>query len=161
MKWGTTEPIAKATVELRQVDAGTAAPYVAMTAQDGTFAFAAVRPGQYRLSSSRPGYVKAEYGQRWPNGIGSPLTVPAGRAVSNVPIPMLPTAAISGRVHDRSDQPIGNVEVQALKATYQDGRRVLTSVQSAVSDDRGDTGFSGCRPGAITSAHDIRILATA
>ncbi len=78
VKWGTTDPISKATVELRRVEAGSAAPYVATTAEDGTFAFAAVRPGQYRISSTRPGYVKAEYGQRWPNGIGSPLTVPAG-----------------------------------------------------------------------------------
>jgi hypothetical protein len=147
MKWGTTEPIAKATVELRRLDAGPTAPYVATTAHDGTFVFAAVRPGQYRISSTRPGYVKGEYGQRWPNGVGSPLTIPPGRAVSDVPIPMLPTAAISGRVHDRSGQPIGNVEVQALKAAYQDGRRVLTSVQSAVSDDRGEYRLFWLSPG--------------
>ena len=118
-------------------------------------------PGSTGSSSTRPGYVKAEYGQRWPNGVGSPLTDSAGRAVSDVPIPMLPTAAISGRVHDRSDQPIGNVEVQALKATYQDGRRVLTSVQSAVSDDRGEYRLFWLPPGRYYLRAGIRMSAAA
>jgi len=147
VKWGTADPVAKATVELRRVEAGTPAPYVATSAADGTFVFAAVPPGQYRIASTRPGYVNAEYGQRWPNGAGTPLTIPPGRTLSNIPIPMLPTAAISGRVHDRLDQPIGNVEVQALKATYQDGRRVLTRIQTAVSDDRGEYRLFWLPPG--------------
>jgi Carboxypeptidase regulatory-like domain len=138
VKWGTADPISKATVELRPIAAGTPAPYVATTSADGTFVFAAVRPGQYRVVSTRPGYVSAEYGQRWPNGVGTPLTIPPGRTVNNVPIPMLQTAAISGRIRDRSGQPLGNVLVEAMKATYQDGRRVLTRVESAVSDDRGE-----------------------
>ena len=41
VEWGTATPIAKATVELRRVEAG-AAPYVAMTAADGTFGFGSV-----------------------------------------------------------------------------------------------------------------------
>jgi sarcosine oxidase gamma subunit len=147
VRWGTAEPIAKATVELRRVTAGTAAPYVATTAVDGTFAFAAVSPGQYRIVSRRPGYVSAEYGQRWPNGAGTPLTIPAGRAISNLPIPMLQTGAINGRVRDRLGQPVGNAEVQALKATFQDGRRVLTSVQTVVSDDRGEFRLFWLTPG--------------
>ena len=146
VRWGTADPIAKATVELRRVGAG-AAPYVTTTATDGTFVFAAVPPGQYRIVSKRAGYVNAEYGQRWPNGVGTPLTLPARQAVSNVPIPMLQTGALSGRVHDRLGQPIGGADVQALKATYQDGRRVLTIVQSAVSDDRGEFRLFWLPPG--------------
>jgi hypothetical protein len=109
--------------------------------------FVAVPPGHYRIGAKRPGYVNAEYGQRWPNGSGTPLTIPAGRAVTNVPIPMLQTGAISGRVRNRLDQPLGNVEVQALRATYPDGRRVLTSVQSAFSDDRGEFRLFWLPPG--------------
>jgi Carboxypeptidase regulatory-like domain len=147
MKWGTNEPIAKATVELRPVAAGGPPPYVAATTADGTFAFGAVRAGQYRIVVTRPGYVTAEYGQRWPNGAGTPLTIPPGQSVSNLPIPMLQTAAISGRVRDGLGQPIGSVEVQALKATYRDGRRVLTRVDSTVSDDRGEYRLFWLAPG--------------
>jgi len=147
VRWGTTEPIAKATVELRSVSAGAPAPYVATTTVDGSFVFTAVPPGQYRIVSRRPGYVNAEYGQRWPSGAGTPLTIPAGRAISNIPIPMVQTGAITGRVRDRLDQPVGNAEVQALKAKYQDGRRVLTSVQTAVSDDHGEFRLFWLEPG--------------
>jgi Carboxypeptidase regulatory-like domain len=147
VKWGTAEPIAKATVELRPVEASGPPPYVAMTTTDGTFAFGAVRAGQYRIVVTRPGYVTAEYGQRWPNGAGTPLTIPPGQSVSNVPIPMLMTAAISGRIRDGLGQPIGNVEVQVLRATYRDGRRELTRVDSAVSDDRGEYRLFWLAPG--------------
>jgi len=147
VRWGTTEPIAKAIVELRPVEAGGPAPYVATSATDGTFVFDAVRAGQYRIVATRPGYVRAEYGQRWPNGAGTALTLPAGQAVSNVPIPMLLTASVSGRVRDGSGQPLGGVEVEALKATYRDGRRELTKVDTAVTDDRGEYRLFWLAPG--------------
>jgi carboxypeptidase family protein len=147
VKWGTTDPIAKASVELWRLAAGVAAPYVTTSAADGTFVFAAIPPGQYRIVATRPGYLAAEYGQRWPNGAGTPLTIPAGQAVSNVPIPMLLTAAVSGRVRDASGQPIGSVEVEALRATYRDGRRELTKVDTAVTDDRGEYRLFWLAPG--------------
>ena len=46
---GKNDPIAKASVELRRIDAGTPAPYVATTTADGTFVFANVPAGQYRV----------------------------------------------------------------------------------------------------------------
>jgi hypothetical protein len=147
VQWGTLEPVAKATVELRPVEAGGPPPYVAKTTTDGAFVFGAVRPGQYRIVATRPGYVTAEYGQRWPNGAGTPLTIPSGQAVNNVPIPMLLTAAVSGRIRDAMDRPLGNVEVRALKATYRDGRRELTRVDTAVSDDRGEYRLFWLAPG--------------
>jgi hypothetical protein len=155
VKWGTTEPIAKATVELRRVEAGGPPPYVETTAADGTFVFGAVPAGQYRIVATRPGYVPAEYGQRWPNGAGTPLTLPPGQTVSNVPIPMLLTAAVSGRVRDGSGQPIGGVEVEALKATYRDGRRELKRVDTAVTDDRGEYRLFWLAPGRyyLTARH--------
>jgi hypothetical protein len=148
VKWGTTEPVAKATVELRRLESGTPAPYIATTAADGTFVFGAVPPGQYRVLVVRPGYVNAEYGQRRPNGLGLTIGLAAGQAATDVRLQMTATAAISGRVHDRFDRPIGNVEVQALKATYQDGRRMLTRVDSVQTDDRGEYRLFWLAPGS-------------
>jgi hypothetical protein len=147
VRWGTSEPIGKVSVELRAVGAGASAPYVATTTADGAFVFPSVPAGQYRVVALRPGYVSAEYGQRWPNGAGTPLTLPPGRAVGNVPIPMLQTGAISGTVRDPLGQPLGNAEVAAYKATYQTGRRMLTRVQSVQSNDRGEYRLFWLTPG--------------
>src|SRR5438874_2867233 len=147
VRWGTDEPIAKVSVELLRIGTGTPAPFIATTDGDGAFVFPSVPAGQYRVTASRPGFVNAEYGQRWPNGAGTPLTLPPGRAVSNVPIPMLQTGAISGVIRDPLGMPLGNVEVAALKASYQTGRRVLTVVQSVQSDDRGEFRLFWLTPG--------------
>jgi len=147
VRWGSTEPVAKAVVELRPIDATAAAPYVATTSGDGVFVFPIVVPGQYRISVTRPGFVAAEYGQRWPNGVGTPLVLPPGQAIGNVPIPMLPTGAISGTVRDQFGRPLGNAEVEAFKANYETGRRVLTKVQSVWSDDRGEYRLFWLTPG--------------
>jgi hypothetical protein len=147
VRWGSNDPIAKANVELRRADSGDPAPYVATTTGDGLFVFSTVTPGQYRIVVTRPGYVSAEYGQRWPNGAGTPLAIPPGQAVSNVPIPMLATGAVSGTVRDQLGRPLGNAEVQALKATYQTGQRELTKVQSVWTDDRGEYRLFWLTPG--------------
>lgn len=145
--WGSSEPIARATVELRSVAAGNPAPYVAQTNGDGAFAFSDIPSGQYRVFAKRSGYVNGEYGQRWPNGAGTALALPPGQAVSNVPVPLLQTGAISGVVRDGQGLPLGNATVQALKASYQTGRRVLTPVQSVQSDDRGEFRLFWLTPG--------------
>ena len=147
VRWGSNDPVAKATVELRRIDSGNPAPYVTTSTGDGLFIFSAVVPGQYRIVATRPGFVGAEYGQRWPSGAGTPLTIPARQAVSNVPIPMLATGAISGTVRDQFGRPLGNAEVQAFKATYQTGRRELTKVQSVWTDDRGEYRLFWLTPG--------------
>ena len=147
VRWGTNEPIGKVSVELLRLQAGESAPFVTTTTGDGAFVFASVPPGQYRVTATRPGYVNAEYGQRWPNGAGRPLTLPAGQVVGNVPIPMLQTGAISGVVRDAFGAPLGNVEVQALKASYQTGRRVLTVAETVQSDDRGEFRLFWLTPG--------------
>jgi hypothetical protein len=147
VRWGTNEPVAKATVELRRVQTGLSVPFVATSTADGTFVFTSIPAGQYRVVATRAGFVKAEYGQRWPNGAGTLLTVPPGQAMGNVPIPMLQTAAISGTVRDQFGRPLGNADVDAYTATYRTGRRVLTKVQSVVSDDRGEYRLFWLTPG--------------
>ena len=111
---------------------------VVQTAADGTFAIDNVAPGQYRLYATRSnGYVPAEYGQRSPTGTGVPFTVSPGTNMTGISLVMTPTATINGRVLDESGEPSGYAHVQALKATYRQGRRTLTVVQLVQADDRG------------------------
>lgn len=111
---------------------------VVQTGADGAFAINNVAPGRYRLYATRSnGYVPAEYGQRSPTGTGVPFIVSSGTTMTGVSLVMTPTATINGRVLDEGGEPSGYAHVQALKATYRNGRRTLTVVQLVQADDRG------------------------
>jgi hypothetical protein len=133
----SNDPLSKATVELRAEENQSAVLSSVTTDDDGRFVFQAVRPGRYRLTVRRAGYTR------------SPLSivVAAGQAPSAIRLPMKPTAAISGNIFDSSGQPLGNVLVQALKPAYPSGARILTSVQSVMTNDLGEYRLYWLPPG--------------
>ena len=118
---------------------------VATTATDGKFRFQNVAPGQYRLYATRSnGFVPGEFGQRTPTGIGSAFTITTGQSMTGITLTMTPTASISGRITESDGEPSGYAFVQAQKAVYKDGRRLLTVVQMVQADDRGDYRLVSC-----------------
>ncbi len=108
-----------------------------VTDTDGRFVFQNVRPGRYRVTVKRQGYTRP------PRSI----SVAAGQPVPEIQLPMTPTGAIYGVVVDGKNEPIGNVEVQALKASYPEGRRILTEVQSVRTNDLGEYRLFWLTPG--------------
>jgi hypothetical protein len=74
------------------------------------------------------------------------VTVAEGQP-QDVQVILTPTGAVSGRIYGSNGEPLGNVEVAALKPSYQDGRRVLTPVQLARTDDRGEYRLFWLAPG--------------
>src|SRR5437667_11963248 len=124
VKMGTAEPISKAIVTIAQVNAGRGQSFTATTTAGGQFAFQSLEPGQYRLSASRNGYVRMEYGARSPNRPGLTITLSAGQKLNELTIPLMPAGTIAGRIFDRDGEPLANVNIQALRYTYQDGQRV-------------------------------------
>jgi hypothetical protein len=145
LRGGTTQPIWNAIVELRGSEKS--APSVTTTAADGKFQFRNLAPGQYRMTVSRSGYLDSAYRQRGPNGSGSTLSVTAGQTVKDIRITMIPTGAISGRVHDSNGEPLANVAVQAMKYSYLDGERKLSLAKSGYTDDRGEYRLFWLAPG--------------
>jgi hypothetical protein len=111
VKAGTSEPIAKAVVEL--------------TGNNG-------QPN---------GYLDGVYGQRGPNGSGRALAIDGGQTLKDIRLAMTALGAMSGRVYDNSGEPLANVQVRALKYSYADGRRTLTLVKTDETGDRGSSGF--------------------
>ena len=136
VRQGSNDPLSNATVELRS-DPENAMIRSITTEADGRFLFENIRPGRYRLAATRRGYVRP------------PLTVivAAGQPVPYLQLPMTLTGAISGRVYDTNGQPMGNIEVQAFKASYPEGRRVLIPVRSGVTNDLGEYRLFWLAPG--------------
>ena len=138
-KKGTSQPLADATVELREDQDNAGAPKTLTTDDDGRFVFDSVPPGRYRLTVSA-GYTRP------------PLTINVDprQPVAVVQLPMIPAGTISGHVYDANGQPLGAVEVLAMKASYPEGRRTLAPVQSAVTNDLGEYRLFWLAPGDIT-----------
>jgi len=130
-------PLSKATVELRTDDNENRLLETITTEDDGRFAFQNIRPGRYRLLVNRSGFYRPPL----------TLTIAAGQPSKQFQLPMTPASAISGRIGDYKGEAVGNAEVQALKASYQDGQRSLTVAQSVQTNDLGEYRLFWLPPG--------------
>ena len=146
IKMGTSEPLGKAVVVLTG-GTGRNASLTATTTSGGQFVFQNLDPGTYRLSATRNGYVRSEYGARSPNRPGLPITLTPGQKMTQLVIPLMTAGTITGRVYDRDGEPLANVTVQALKYSYQDGQRVLNPTQLARTNDLGEYRLFWLNPG--------------
>src|SRR3989442_262226 len=137
VKKGTTEPLSKATVELRRDQESAVILDSTTTEDDGRFSFGNVAPGRYRLTVTRRGYTRPPL----------TITLAAGQPAADIQLNMTLTGSISGRVVDAVGRPMGTVEVKAMKASYPEGRRLLTPVQSVLTNDLGEYRLFWLAPG--------------
>jgi protocatechuate 3,4-dioxygenase beta subunit len=146
VRFGTVDAVPRARVVLSPVE-GSASAQAATADGDGRFSFRNLAPGNYRLNATRDGYVPAEYGQRSPSSAGLPLSVAAQQQLRDVRIGMTQSGTIAGRILNRYGEPAANVNVQALRYTYQEGRRILTPVQTMRTNDLGEYRLFWLPPG--------------
>ena len=112
----------------------------------GRFLVTGVDPGQYRISAERDGYIRQEYGQRTTTGSGTVISVAAGQRLE-LQFQMLPAGVISGRVSDEQGEPVARGEVQAWAFQYADGKRSLSQVANAQTNDIGEYRLFWLPPG--------------
>jgi len=112
----------------------------------GRFLVTGVDPGQYRISAERDGYIRQEYGQRTTTGSGTVVSVAAGQRLE-LQFQMLPAGVISGRVSDEQGEPAARGEVQAWAFQYADGKRSLSQVANAQTNDIGEYRLFWLPPG--------------
>ncbi len=98
-----------------------------------------------------PGYLPVEYGQRSPTGVGTSFDVHEGQRVT-ARLSMWPTSGISGRVVDADGDPVGRVQVLALRLVYDAGKQVMTIAQTVTTNDRGEYRMFWLTPGAYRVA---------
>jgi hypothetical protein len=133
---GTKQPLSDATVALRQDQENGSVLKTITTEDDGRVVFDNVAPGRYRVTVSRRGYTRP------------PITVTVARgATAPIELPMMPAGVISGRVYNANSQPLGAIEVLAMKVSYPGGRRTLAPVQSVMTNDLGEYRLFWLAPG--------------
>ena len=162
---GTADPVARAQITLTS-ETGPSITLRSTTDGGGRYVFDSVPAGTYRLRVARDGFVRAEFGQRGPTSPGTPITVGPGQELEDVLIQLTPTGAIAGRVYDRYGDPVVRARVEAMKYTFEDGRRVLTVVENARTNDLGEYRLFWMQPGQYvvraipTPSSNLREVAT-
>jgi hypothetical protein len=155
VRWPSGEPAAGAPVKLTDEppSVGPAGHQTqsTTTSADGSFRFDNVEPGTYYVVANIQGYLPTEYGQRTPTGTGIAFDVAAGQRVS-VRLTAWPTGSISGRVVDADGDPVGRVQVIAMRFIYRQGKPETTLAQSVMTNDRGEYRMFWLTPGTYRVA---------
>jgi carboxypeptidase family protein len=155
MNASTGEPLGKAALTLRRVDAPPGPPgyggpsysYSATSQASGGFAIAGIEPGKYRLSATRTGFVAVDYGARDYLQPGSTITLEARQRMSGVMLRMTPNGVITGHVVDEDREPVAFLQVQAMRYRYTQGKKQLVSYGGATTNDLGEYRIFGLPPG--------------
>jgi len=106
---------------------------------EGQFAFLNLARGGYRLSVKKEGYIREEYGQKKPGGIGSPIILEEGKTIPSVAFHLQRAPTISGEVRNEDGIPIANILVQAMRRSYGvRGNRTISLFSSTLTDDKGN-----------------------
>ena len=117
------------------------------TGEDGTFTFADVNPGTYRIRVDRDGFLSQEFGQRSWTGSGVPITLQAGQTLTGVTFQLVQGGTIVGRILDENLEPVTGIQVQSLMYTYQNGTRTLVSERQVQTNDLGEYRLYWLTPG--------------
>ena len=141
-KRGTTEPIEGARVRFTP-RSGRALTVLSGT--DGRFVAKDLAPGNYVIVATRQGFVSPRH---------PPLRLTLSNPIRDYEVQLTPTAVITGFISSRDGSPRVGVRVQAMQTQYVEGREVLATSKTAISDDQGLFRLSELEPGDYV----IRVL---
>ena len=140
-------PVSRAQLRLT---GGLAPVRYAITSDDGSYEFAHLLSGSYRLLASKTGYLSLEFGQRDSADPGQVITVAAGETRARVDIILPRHGAIAGRITDEGGDPIDGARVHVFQIRFAAGRRRLVPVGGAYAVRTNDLGryrVFGLQPG--------------
>src|SRR5579863_2249958 len=140
----TQEPVKKATVMLSGPQLSDGSPASAMTDATGHFHFENVKPGSYVVRAERDGFSGVR--DRRP-GLFSPITVAEDQHVQDIAVQLTPLGVVSGHVLDEDGDPLVRAQVVLLRYFYGQGRKQLTAVNNAQSNDLGEFEALNVAPG--------------
>ena len=161
----TGEPVKKANIVLRRADSsrsrsGPPQSYATSTDTAGRFSMKAIDSGQYRLSVDRTGFVSTEYGARASTRQGTTLSLDAGQELQDLTIRLTPHSVVTGRVVDEDGEPVAYAQIQLQRYRYSQGRKQLTPVSGASTNDLGEYRVFGLPAGKyyISASYRNRMM---
>jgi hypothetical protein len=105
----------------------------------GRFLFYGLAAGLYTVTASKPGYIDAAFGRRFPTDLGSqPLMLREGERRGDVSLGLWKRAAIGGTVVDEAGEPVIGIQVRLMRRTIVGGAVRFTHLgNQPITDDRG------------------------
>jgi hypothetical protein len=143
----TGEPLDK--VEITAEGAGPRGGGAGVTTSDaqGHFSLTNLDPGQYHLKGKRNRFLDTSYGARRAESDGTPIVIESGQNIKDLKLKLIPLGVIAGTVRDPEGEALVRVPVAALRVRLENGRRKITAVDSAYTDDMGQYRITGLSPG--------------
>ncbi len=111
-----------------------------LTDSGGVFRFTALRPGYYFIYPSKPEFAVS--------GPGTNLSITLNESTPNVVLRLAPLGVIEGKVVDRDDLPLRDVQMVILSTRVTDGFRDTVVDRSVSTDDRGIFRIWSLQPGS-------------
>ncbi len=157
----TGEPVRRALVSLRRIDASPGVTNIQVaqsgsTDAAGRFAIAGIAPGKYRLAAEHNGFLITQYGARGPGKPGTLLTLEPGQKSSELALRMTPHGVITGRVLDEEGEPVSNADVQLSRQQYMQGRKQMVRAGGGNTNDLGEYRIFGLAPGRYFLSATVR-----
>lgn len=123
----------------------------AATDQNGVFRITNVDPGDYRVVTSRQGFIPSLRSSATRQG-DDIVSVGEGETVSGVRLALMPQAVFAGRVIDEDGEPMQGVMVGAAPRSPSSGavgRRGFRNVRGVATNDLGEFRLTGIAPGKV------------
>jgi hypothetical protein len=109
----------------------------------GHFIFQNVEPGIYRLMADRAGFFSDDRKREY-----QPIfEIAAGEHVKDIPVRLIPSALVSGKIRDEYNDPVQDAEIRVLAVQTRLGQQYLRIAAKALTDDRGEYRIAGLHPG--------------
>ena len=110
----------------------------------GHFIFKNVEPGIYRLMADRAGFFSDDRKREY-----QPIfEIAAGEHVKDIPVRLIPSALVSGKIRDEYNDPVQDAEIRVLAVQTRLGQHVSAALPAkALTDDRGEYRIAGLHPG--------------
>jgi Carboxypeptidase regulatory-like domain len=146
LRLDTGEPLKKAKVSLLDNAKGENSA-IDITDEKGHFLFEDRPPGSYTLSATKPGFVRAEYGQRKPSDPGAILTLTRSQKMSDLVFKLQRAAVITGRVFDEEGELVSGAAIAALLVSGRGKKRQFRHVAGGTTNDLGEYRIFDLEPG--------------